>query len=178
MYKRQPLSSFNNLVDSVSNLGQITNKSTEIEGKDYMANQMCDVEITLTDKTPETNSTSEDLNVLNKDDKPKTFGEKFSDAFSKGFEGLGSGLIALIPFWPLFLIGGIIWYFVAKRNKKKREEEFQRQLAIEREKIKVAEAAKSTVQEVPQNTEQPINEEKKDDDDLSKYCLLYTSRCV
>lgn len=164
-----PLSSFNNLVDSVSNLGQITNKSTEIEGKDYMANQMCDVEITLTDKTPETNSTSEDLNVLNKDDKPKTFGEKFSDAFSKGFEGLGSGLIALIPFWPLFLIGGIIWYFVAKRNKKKREEEFQRQLAIEREKIKVAEAAKSTVQEVPQNTEQPINEEKKDDDDLSKY---------
>ena len=51
----------------------------------------------------------------------------------------------------------------------KRQEEFQRQLAIEREKIKVAEAAKSTVQEVPQNTEQPINEEKKDDDDLSKY---------
>ena len=165
-----PLSSFNNLVNSVSNLGQVTNKSTEIEGKDYMANQMCDVEITLTDKTPETNSTSEDLNVLNKDEnKDETFGEKSSNAFMKGFSGFGTLLIALIPFWPIFLIGGIIWYFVAKRNKKKREEEFQRQLALEKERLKNTENQQNTNKESVQNVEQTTTEEQKNDDDISKY---------
>ncbi len=165
-----PLSSFNNLVNSVSNLGQVTNKSTEIEGNDYMANQMCDVEITLTDKTPETNSTSEDLNVLNKDEnKDETFGEKSSNAFMKGFSGFGTLLIALIPFWPIFLIGGIIWYFVAKRNKKKREEEFQRQLALERERLKNTENQQNTNKESVQNVEQTTTKEQKNDDDISKY---------
>lgn len=161
-----PLSSYNNLVDSISNLGQVTNKSTEIEGKDYMANQMCDVEITLTDKTPEANSTNEDLNVLNKDE---TFGEKSSNAFLKGFSVLGSLFLALIPYWPLFLIGGLIWYFVAKRNKKKREEEFQKQLAIEKEKLKNTENQQNANKENVQNVEPPTTEEPKNDDDISKY---------
>ena len=43
-------------------------------------------------------------------------------------------------------------------------------MAIEREKIKAAEATKSTAQETPQNAEQPTTEEQKnDDDDISKY---------
>ena len=168
-----PLSSFNNLVNSVSGLGEVTSKSTEVQGKDYLADQMCDVKITLTDKTPEANSINEDLNALNKDEnKDETFGEKTSSAFLKGFSVLGSLFLALIPFWPVFLIGGVIWYFVAKRNKKKREEEFQRQLALEKERLKNAENQKTEPSENIQNeenNEQPNSEEPKNDDDLSKY---------
>ena len=165
-----PLSSFNNLVNSVSNLGEVTSKSTEVQGKDYLADQMCDVKITLTDKTPESSTLNEDLNALNKDEnKDETFGEKSSNAFLKGFSVLGSLFLALIPFWPIFLIGGIVWYFISKRNKKKREEEFQRQLALEKEKLKNTENQADSSEENVQNVEQTTTEEPKNDDDLSKY---------
>ena len=167
-----PLSNFNNLVNNLANLGAVQTKTTESRGKDYDANQMCDVEITLVDQSisSTTSAPSEDLNIINGDEKKdETFGDKSEGAFMKGFSVLGSLFLALVPFWPIFLIGGIVWYFVAKRNKKKREEEFQRQLAIEREKIKATEVAKSTAQETPQNAEQPTTELPKDDDDISKY---------
>jgi len=163
-----PLSNFNNLVNNLANLGAVQTKTTESRGKDYDANQMCDVEITLVDQSisSTTSTPSEDLNIINGDEKKdETFGDKSEGAFMKGFSVLGSLFLALVPFWPIFLIGGIVWYFVAKRNKK----EFQRQLAIEREKIKAAEVAKSTAQETPQNAEQPTTELPKDDDDISKY---------
>ncbi len=167
-----PLSNFNNLVNNLANLGAVQTKTTESRGKDYDANQMCDVEITLVDQSisSTTSTPSEDLNIINGDEKKdETFGDKSEGAFMKGFSVLGSLFLALVPFWPIFLIGGIVWYFIAKRNKKKREEEFQRQLAIEREKIKATEVAKSTAQETPQNAEQPTTELPKDDDDISKY---------
>ena len=167
-----PLYNFNNLVNNLANLGAVQTKTTESRGKDYDANQMCDVEITLIDNSisSATSTPSEDLNIINGDEKKdETFGDKSEGAFMKGFSVLGSLFLALVPFWPIFLIGGIVWYFVAKRNKKKREEEFQRQLAIEREKIKATEVAKSTAQETPQNAEQPTTELPKDDDDISKY---------
>lgn len=167
-----PLYNFNNLVNNLANLGAVQTKTTESRGKDYDANQMCDVEITLVDQSISSaaSTPSEDLNIINGDEKKdETFGDKSEGAFMKGFSVLGSLFLALVPFWPIFLIGGIVWYFVAKRNKKKREEEFQRQLAIEREKIKAAEVAKSTAQETPQNAEQPTTELPKDDDDISKY---------
>ena len=168
-----PLYNFNNLVNNLANIGAVQTKTTESRGKDYDANQMCDVEITLVDQSisSTTSTPSEDLNIINGDEKKdETFGDKSEGAFMKGFSVLGSLFLALVPFWPIFLIGGIVWYFVAKRNKKKREEEFQRQLAIEREKIKATEVAtKSTAQETPQNAEQPTTELPKDDDDISKY---------
>ena len=162
-----PLSNFNELVNKMSSLGNVESKNTEVQGNDYVGSQMCDVELTLVDNTPETNN-AEDLNILNDEQKDETFGDKSSNAFMKGFAVLGGLFLALIPFWPIFLIGGIVWYFVAKRNKKKREEEFQRQLALEREKIKAAEALKPSA-ETPQNTEPTNAEENKNDDDISKY---------
>ena len=167
-----PLYNFNNLVNNLANLGAVQTKTTDSRGKDYDSNQMCDVEITLVDHSISNSSVTpaEDLNIVNGDEKKdETFGDKSEGAFMKGFSVLGSLFLALVPFWPIFLIGGIVWYFVAKRNKKKREEEFQRQLAIEREKIKATEVAKSTAQETPQNAEQPTTELPKDDDDISKY---------
>ena len=162
-----PLSNFNELVNKMSSLGNVESKNTEVQGNHYVGSQMCDVELTLVDNTPET-SNAEDLNILNDEQKDETFGDKSSNAFMKGFAVLGGLFLALVPFWPIFLIAGIVWYFVAKRNKKKREEEFQRQLAIEREKIKAAEALKPST-ETPQNTEPTNPDENKNDDDFSKY---------
>lgn len=166
-----PLNNFDELVNNTTSLGNVESKNTEVEGKDYIGSQMCDVEITLVDKTPEQSTTNEDLNVLNKDEKPQTFGEKSTEAFSKGFTILGSLFLALIPFWPIFLIGGIIWYFVAKRNKKKREEEFQRQLALEREKMKNAETSVQPIpqEEVKNSEDEPKTSTENTDDDITKY---------
>lgn len=166
-----PLNHFDELVNNTTSLGNVESKNTEVEGKDYIGSQMCDVEITLVDKTPEQSTTNEDLNVLNKDEKPQTFGEKSTEAFSKGFTILGSLFLALIPFWPIFLIGGIIWYFAAKRNKKKREEEFQRQLALEREKMKNAETSVQPIpqEEVKNSEDEPKTSTENTDDDITKY---------
>lgn len=157
-----PLNNFNDLVNKISTLGSVESKTTEIEGTDYIASQMCDVEVTLVDKTPEQSTINKDLNVLNKTEKKDSFG----DAFSKGFTGFKDVLLALVPFWPVALIGGLVWYFVARNNKKKREEEFQRQLALEREKMKNAQTStpSNQAQNTQNFTEQNNSQENKDDD--------------
>ena len=161
-----PLYNFNNLVNNLANLGAIQAKTTESSGKDYDSNQMCNVEITLIDNSiTNASASSKDLNIVNGDEKKEeTFGDKSEGAFMKGFSVIGSLFLALLPFWPIFLIAGIVWYFVAKKNKKKREEEFQRQLAIEKEKLKSTETSENV-----ENVEKPTTKEQKNDDDISKY---------
>ena len=157
-----PLQYFDGLVSDVSSqLGDVKSKNSETEGNDRIASQMCDVEITLLQ-----NENIAGTAVPN--EKVEEDSNSFSGAFMKGFKVLGDGLLFLLPFWPIILIAAGIWYFVAKRNKKKREEEFQRQLALEREKIKAAEALKPSA-ETPQNTEPTNAEENKNGDDISKY---------
>ena len=96
-----PLSNFNNLVNNLANLGAVQTKTTESRGKDYDANQMCDVEITLVDQSisSTTSTPSEDLNIINGDEKKdETFGDKSEGAFMKSFSVLGSLFLALVPF--------------------------------------------------------------------------------
>ncbi len=167
-----PLYNFNNLVNNLANLGAVQTKTTDSRGKDYDSNQMCDVEITLVDYSISNSSVTptEDLNIVNGDEKKdETFGDKSEGAFMKGFGVIGSLFLALLPFWPIFLIAGIVWYFVAKKNKKKREEEFQRQLAIEKEKLKSTEKSENQEIKTQENVEKPTTEEQKNDDDISKY---------
>ena len=167
-----PLYNFNNLVNNLANLGAVQTKTTDSRGKDYDSNQMCDVEITLVDHSISNSSVTptEDLNIVNGDEKKdETFGDKSEGAFMKGFGVIGSLFLALLPFWPIFLIAGIVWYFVAKKNKKKREEEFQRQLAIEKEKLKSTEKSENQEIKTQENVEKPTTEKQKNDDDISKY---------
>lgn len=167
-----PLYNFNNLVNNLANLGAVQTKTTDSRGKDYDSNQMCDVEITLVDHSISNSSVTptEDLNIVNGDEKKdETFGDKSEGAFMKGFGVIGSLFLALLPFWPIFLIAGVVWYFVAKKNKKKREEEFQRQLAIEKEKLKSTEKSENQEIKTQENVEKPTTEEQKNDDDISKY---------
>lgn len=157
-----PLQYFDGLVSDVSSqLGDVKSKSTETEGNDRIASQMCDVEITLV-QNENISGTAFAKEKVEEDP------NSFSGAFMKGFNVLGDTMLFLLPFWPIILIAVGLWYFVAKRNKKKHEEEFQRQLALEREKIKAAEALKPSA-ETPQNTEPTNAEENKNGDDISKY---------
>ena len=113
-----PLFNFDNLVSTLSNrVGEVRSKSTESEGIDYISSQMCDVEITLVQK--ELSASNQIVNdEKNKDS--DSFGSKSSSAFMSGFKVLGDMMVAILPFWPIFLIAGIIFYFV-RRNKKNKE---------------------------------------------------------
>lgn len=119
-----PLSGFNNLVNNLGNLGAIQTKVTESTGKDYVPNQMCDVEITFTDSSVSVSASSapsDDLNIVNSEkNKEGTFGAKSENAFMKGFNILGSIFLALLPFWPIFLIVAIVYYFYRKRKLKEK----------------------------------------------------------
>lgn len=153
-----PLQNFDGLVSNISNqLGDVTLKNTETEGKDYIASQMCNIEITLLQ--------NENIaqNQFGKDE-AETGENTFGSAFLKGFEVLKNGLLFLLPFWPIFLIAAGIWYFINRNKKKKEQEEFERQQILNQQRNPVypAENQTSTVE---------ISEEKKNDDDTdySKY---------
>jgi hypothetical protein len=113
-----PLYNFDHLVSTLSNeLGEVKSKSTESTGIDYISSQMCDLEITLVQK--ELASSNQIVtDEMNKDF--DSFGSKSSSAFMSGFKVLGDLMIAILPFWPIFLIAGLIFYFM-KRNKKIKE---------------------------------------------------------
>lgn len=153
-----PLQNFDQLLSNLSGqLGDVKSKSTESEGKDYIASQMCDIEITLLQ-----NENIADT-ALTKDDKEGT--DSFSGAFMKGFKVLGDAMLFLLPFWPLFLIGALVWYFISRNKKKKAEEEFERQQILNQQN-----AAAYPTQN--QTSTEPVQEDKPaetPDTDYSKY---------
>ncbi|MCW4452079.1 DUF4349 domain-containing protein [Kaistella sp. BT6-1-3] len=153
-----PLQNFDQLLSNLSGqLGDVKSKSTESEGKDYIASQMCDIEITLLQ-----NENIADT-ALTKDDKEDT--DSFSGAFMKGFKVLGDAMLFLLPFWPLFLIGALVWYFISRNKKKKAEEEFERQQILNQQN-----AAAYPTQN--QTSTEPVQEDKPaetPDTDYSKY---------
>lgn len=113
-----PLYNFDNLVSNLSNgLGEVKSKSMESQGIDYVSGQMCDVEITLVQKEL---TASNQIITDNSDNNSDSFGSKSSSAFMSGFKVLGDMMIVILPFWPLFIIAGLIFYFV-RRNKKNKE---------------------------------------------------------
>ncbi|MGZ5188150.1 MAG: DUF4349 domain-containing protein [Kaistella sp.] len=154
-----PLQNFDQLLSNLSGqLGDVKSKSTESEGKDYVASQMCDIEITLLQNEDiASNPLAENQNEENKD--------SFSGAFMKGFKVLGDAFLFLLPFWPLFLIGGLVWFFIHRNKKKKAEAEFERQQILNQQ------TAANYPRENQTSTE-PVQEPKPGetpDTDYSKY---------
>ena len=153
-----PLQNFDQLLSNLSGqLGDVKSKSTESEGKDYIASQICDIEITLLQ-----NENIADT-ALTKDEKEEN-PNSFSGAFMKGFKILGDAMLFLLPFWPVFLIGGLVWYFISRNKKKKAQEEFERQQILNQQN-----AAYPTQN---QTTTEPVQEDKPaetPDTDYSKY---------
>jgi len=103
-----PLSNFDYLVEDLADLGTVKNKNIEINGSSYNENKMCDLEITMYGNRLQ----------LSDSEKSKDFGSKSLDAISSGWHVIGSILLFLLPFWPLFLLGAIGYYFYKKKNSK------------------------------------------------------------
>jgi len=103
-----PLQKFDYLVEELANLGSVKNKNVEIVGNDYNQDKMCDIEITLYGNKLHPTENEND----------KSFGSKSLDAISSGWNVIGSILLFLLPFWPVFLIAGIGYYFYKKKNNK------------------------------------------------------------
>lgn len=107
-----PIQKFDYLMDDLSsNLGTVENKSIELSGQNFVQNTLCEVDITLYGKAGSYAETEE----------PKTFGEKSFAAISSGWEVITSIFLFILPLWPLFLIGGIGYYFFKKRQQKPSE---------------------------------------------------------
>lgn len=102
-----PIQKFDYLMDDLSSMGTIENKGVEISGQNYVENTMCDLEITLY-------GTGESYV---KDDKPKTFMEESFAAVSSGWNVITGIFLFFLPFWPLFLILGLGYYFYKKKSK-------------------------------------------------------------
>ena len=153
-----PLQNFDQLLSNLSGqLGDVKSKSTESEGKDYVASQMCDIEITLLQN--ENIASNPIVENQNEEDK-----NSFGNAFMKGFKVLGDALLFLLPFWPIFLIGALVWYFISRNKKKKAQEEFERQQILNQQN-----AAYPTQN---QTSTEPVQEDKPaetPDTDYSKY---------
>ena len=153
-----PLQNFDQLLSNLSGqLGDVKSKSTESEGKDYVASQMCEIEITLLQN--ENIASNPIVENQNEEDK-----NSFGNAFMKGFKVLGDALLFLLPFWPIFLIGALVWYFISRNKKKKAKDEFERQQILNQQN-----AAYPTQN---QTSTEPVQEDKPaetPDTDYSKY---------
>lgn len=113
-----PTRYFDQMTVGTSNLGTLRTKTIDSEGKDFDPNQMSDLEITLSENSKYAGNESIAVQDNKKDE---SFGSKSGSAFLKGFKVLEDVFIALLPFWPIVLIGGLIWYFVRRKRKQKEQ---------------------------------------------------------
>lgn len=111
-----PLKNFDDFISNLnSEVGSLKMKDISSEGSDYISGQMSDVEITLVQNE---NTAQTDVKKTDSENSG-SFSSKISEGIGKGFEPLQNIFIALLPFWPFFLICAIVLYFVTRNKKKK-----------------------------------------------------------
>ncbi|BAP30637.1 uncharacterized protein CHSO_1600 [Chryseobacterium sp. StRB126] len=100
-----PIQHFDGLMEALNNnIGGIETRDIQVTGRNYTDNTICSIDINITDKTEA-------------EKEPKTFGGKSLAAIESGWGVITSIFLFLLPLWPVFLIGGIGYYFYKKRNK-------------------------------------------------------------
>ena len=82
-----------------------------------------------------------------------------------GFDFLGKMMFVILPFWSLFLIGGMVWYFVRRNNKLKEEKEFLQQQLLNQQKVSESIAEK----EISLEKSQEKSVAETTENDYSKY---------
>lgn len=92
--------------DLEQNVGKITSRNIEITGEEYTKNSVCHLEITLV-------NTSEKAAI---GAASKSFGGRTLSAVGSGWNVIQEIFLFILPFWPLFLIGGGIYYFLKKKK--------------------------------------------------------------
>ncbi|WP_312299786.1 DUF4349 domain-containing protein [Chryseobacterium sp.] len=100
-----PIQHFDGLMEALnSNIGDIETRDIQVSGRQYADNTICSINVSILDKT-------------GAEKEPKTFGGKSLAAIESGWDVITSVFLFILPLWPLFLIGGIGYYFYKKRNK-------------------------------------------------------------
>ncbi|AZA93178.1 Uncharacterised protein [Chryseobacterium nakagawai] len=99
-----PIQHFDGLMEALnSNIGDIETRDIQVTGRNYADNTICSIDINITDKTAS-------------EKEPKTFGGKSLAAIESGWDVITSIFLFLLPLWPVFLIGGIGYYFYKKKK--------------------------------------------------------------
>ena len=120
---RIPMRDYDYFVQSISaQLGDVTSKNTTSRGSDLMSNTSGSVEITLLQKNQDfaTGMPSSTAYEPAKTEENETFGSKSSSAFKSGFDVLENIFLALLPFWPAFVLAGIILLIYLKTKKQQK----------------------------------------------------------
>lgn len=100
-----PIQHFDGLMEALNtNIGDIETKDIQVSGHNYADNTICSININIMDKTEA-------------EKEPKTFGGKSLAAIESGWDVITSIFLFLLPLWPVFLVGGIGYYFYKKKNK-------------------------------------------------------------
>ena len=94
--------------DLESQVGKLTTKNIEIYSLENGRNAVCHLGITLT---------SDQESAL-ADGHSKTFGGRSLGAVGSGWTVIQDIFIFLLPFWPVFLLGGGIYYYIRKKKMK------------------------------------------------------------
>lgn len=115
LYAKVPLQHFDQVVNAAANLGEIRMKSTISDGTEYFANQLCEVEITLV----QNENIADNTIISTEPNKDSGESDNAKSAFMKGFKLFEKGILWLLPFWPVLLLGLIIGYFLQKKRRKK-----------------------------------------------------------
>ncbi|QDP86519.1 DUF4349 domain-containing protein [Chryseobacterium sp. SNU WT5] len=153
-----PLQNFDQLSQTLSKeFGDVQLKSTASEGTEYDSNQMCDIELTFiqNEKFAETRIIGNDT-----DGRQDSFGDKSTNAFMSGFRVLEEITIAVLPFWPIFLIAGLILFFIRRNRNKRKIKDLGNQINTQHETTRVT----SPSEIIENENNQPTNEP-----DYSKY---------
>ncbi|TLX25064.1 hypothetical protein FE904_13995 [Chryseobacterium indologenes] len=99
-----PIQHFDGLMEALSsNIEDIDTKDIQVTGHNYTDNTICSINVNITDKTEA-------------EKEPKTFGGKSLAAIESGWDVITSIFLFLLPLWPVFLIGGIGYYFYKKKQ--------------------------------------------------------------
>lgn len=99
-----PIQHFDGLMEALnSNIGDIETRDIQVTGRSYTDNTICSIDINITDKTEA-------------EKEPKTFGGKSLAAIESGWDVMTSIFLFLLPLWPVFLMGGIGYYFYKKKK--------------------------------------------------------------
>lgn len=92
--------------DLENNVGKIVSRNIEIIGDEYAKNAVCYLGITLT------NHSQEAVVPVTS----KSFGGRTIGAFGSGWNVIQEIFLFILPFWPVFLIGGGVYYFYMKKK--------------------------------------------------------------
>lgn len=103
-----PFEKFDYLIEDLQNLGIVRNKNLEVKGDRYNPGKLGNLEVTLYESP---------VKPLDNENN-KSFGARSADAVSSGWKVIGDILLFLLPFWPIFLIGGLGYYFYKKKSSK------------------------------------------------------------